>query len=87
MNTVEHAWLPKTRCNQTCVSAGLDLPGHRMLEGIRVARRLALALLVFPTLLVLALPHMSSILVSTAHIQNSLVALSLGSQLSLTAMV
>ena len=56
MNTVEHAWLPKTRCNQTCVSAGLDLPGHRMLEGIRVARRLALALLVFPTLLVLALP-------------------------------
>ncbi|CAN1553163.1 PlsC 1-acyl-sn-glycerol-3-phosphate acyltransferase [Mycobacteriaceae bacterium] len=56
MDAVEHAWLPKTGCNQTCVSAGLDQPGHRVLEGIRVARRLASALVVFPTLLVLAIP-------------------------------
>ena len=56
MGPVEHAWLPKTRCGEACVNAGLGEPGHPVLEGIRVVRRLVAALLVFPTLLVLAIP-------------------------------
>ena len=53
---VDHAWLPKTRCGQSCVSAGLGESENSVLEGIRILRRLASALVVFPTLLLLAIP-------------------------------
>ena len=56
MGATEHAWLPKTLCGESCVSAGLGEPGHPVLEGIRIVRRLVAALLVFPTLTVLAIP-------------------------------
>ena len=56
MGATEHAWLPKTLCGESCVSAGLGEPGHPVLEGIRIVRRLVAALLVFPTLAVLAIP-------------------------------
>ncbi|MEI7544634.1 MAG: lysophospholipid acyltransferase family protein [Mycobacteriaceae bacterium] len=56
MGTVEHAWLPKTLCSESCVNAGLGEPGHPVAEHIRVVRRLVLALLVFPTLVLLAVP-------------------------------
>jgi 1-acyl-sn-glycerol-3-phosphate acyltransferase len=52
----EHAWLPKTLCGESCVSIGLGEPGHPVLEGIRTVRRLVAALLVFPTLALLAIP-------------------------------
>ena len=56
MGIVDHAWLPKTRCGQSCVSAGLGESENSVLEGIRILRRLASALVVFPTLLLLAIP-------------------------------
>jgi len=56
MDTIEHAWLPKTLCSESCVSSGLGEPGHPVLDGIRVVRRLVSALLVFPTLILLAIP-------------------------------
>jgi len=56
MGNVEHAWLPRTLCSESCVNAGLGEPGHPVLDGIRVVRRLASALLVFPALALLAIP-------------------------------
>ena len=56
MGTPEHAWLPKTSCGEPCVSVGLSQPGHPVVDGLRAVRRLALALLVFPTLVLLAIP-------------------------------
>jgi 1-acyl-sn-glycerol-3-phosphate acyltransferase len=56
MGAIEHAWLPKALCGESCVSVGLGEPGHPVLEGIRTVRRLVAALLVFPTLTLLAIP-------------------------------
>jgi 1-acyl-sn-glycerol-3-phosphate acyltransferase len=56
MGATEHAWLPKTLCSESCVSAGLGEPGHPALESIRRLRRLVAALLGFPTLTLLAIP-------------------------------
>ncbi len=56
MGFVAHSWLPKALCGESCVSVGLGEPGHPVLEGIRIVRRLVAALLVFPTLTLLAIP-------------------------------
>jgi len=56
MGTAEHAWLPKTLCSESCVNAGLQEPGHPVAESIRVVCRLVSALLMFPTLALLAIP-------------------------------
>jgi 1-acyl-sn-glycerol-3-phosphate acyltransferase len=56
MGFVAHSLLPKALCGESCVSVGLGEPGHPVLEGIRIVRRLVAALLVFPTLTLLAIP-------------------------------
>jgi 1-acyl-sn-glycerol-3-phosphate acyltransferase len=56
MGFVAHSWLPRALCGESCVSVGLGEPGHPVLEGIRIVRRLVAALLVFPTLTLLAIP-------------------------------
>lgn len=56
MTAVDHAWLPKTSCDATCVGSGLGQPGYRMLEAIRSARRITAAALVLAMLPWLALP-------------------------------
>ena len=56
MGFVAHSWLPTALCGESCVSVGLGEPGHPVLEGIRIVRRLVAALLVFPTLTLLAIP-------------------------------
>ena len=56
MSSNDHAWLPRTSCGELCVNAGLSEPGHPVLEGIRVGRRLVAGLLLFPAVCLLALP-------------------------------
>lgn len=53
---IEHSWLPKTSCNEGCVQSALGQPGHRLIEAIRVTRRIAVAALVVLTLPLLAVP-------------------------------
>ena len=53
---VEHAWLPKTSCDDGCVQSALGQPGHRVVEAIRVTRRITVAALVVLTLPLLAVP-------------------------------
>jgi 1-acyl-sn-glycerol-3-phosphate acyltransferase len=50
----DHAWLPRASCDAQCLRAGASATSHRVIVGLRVARRLSLALLLAPVLPVLA---------------------------------
>ncbi|MGI9125078.1 MAG: lysophospholipid acyltransferase family protein [Mycobacterium sp.] len=56
MTATDHAWLPKTSCDEACVQSGLGDPVHRALGVIRSARRLLVGAVVFTTLPLLAVP-------------------------------
>jgi len=56
MSTVEHAWLPKTSCSQTCVEPGLGQPGHRLPAALRSVWRMLAAVVVLSALPLLAIP-------------------------------
>jgi len=56
MATVEHAWLPRATCDDSCVRAGGDQPGRPALATLRAVRRITCALLLLPLLPLLALP-------------------------------
>lgn len=56
MTTVDHSWLPTTSCRASCVEAGLGRPSHRILEVVRIARRIAFAPLFLLTMPLLRLP-------------------------------
>jgi len=49
----DHAWLPRASCDAQCLRAGASATSHRVIVGLRVARRLSLALLLAPVLPVL----------------------------------
>jgi 1-acyl-sn-glycerol-3-phosphate acyltransferase len=51
---LDHAWLPRASCDTQCLHAGGSETSHRVIVGLRVARRLSLALLLAPALPVLA---------------------------------
>ena len=50
----DHAWLPRASCDAQCLRADGSQTSHRVIVGLRVARRLSLALLLAPVLPVLA---------------------------------
>jgi len=54
VETVEHAWLPKTSCDDRCVGGGDQ--DQSMMAAIRSARRIIAALLVLLTLPLLTVP-------------------------------
>ena len=56
MSTIEHAWLPKATCDDSCVRAGGDRPGRPALATLRAVRRITGALLLLPLLPLLAVP-------------------------------
>ncbi|WP_167104037.1 1-acyl-sn-glycerol-3-phosphate acyltransferase [Mycobacterium sp. DL592] len=56
MDVIEHAWLPKASCDDSCVRAGTGHQGHPMLATVRMIRRITVALLMLPLLPMLALP-------------------------------
>ncbi|BBZ75003.1 1-acyl-sn-glycerol-3-phosphate acyltransferase [Mycolicibacterium anyangense] len=56
MSTVEHAWLPRASCDDSCVRAGSGTPGDPVLATLRLIRRVAAALLMLPALPLLAVP-------------------------------
>jgi len=56
MSTIEHAWLPRASCDDSCVRAGSGRPERPVLATLRSVVRITLALLLLPALPLLAIP-------------------------------
>ncbi|WP_059020980.1 lysophospholipid acyltransferase family protein [Mycobacterium sp. M26] len=56
MSAVEHAWLPRASCDDSCVRAGSGTPGDPVLATLRLIRRVTVAVLMLPALPLLAVP-------------------------------
>lgn len=63
--THEHAWLPRASCDGSCVHAGADRAGRRLVVKTRTVLRVALTLLLVPGLALLAVP-----LPGRSHVQR-----------------
>jgi 1-acyl-sn-glycerol-3-phosphate acyltransferase len=64
--TIEHAWLPRATCDDSCVSAGAAATGRRVVVAWRVAIRATFAMLLLSATPLLAIPTPGR-----AHIQRS----------------
>ncbi|MGB3484073.1 MAG: lysophospholipid acyltransferase family protein [Mycobacterium sp.] len=63
--TVEHAWLPRATCDESCMSAGAADTGRRTVVALRTTLRVMLTLILIPALPLLAVP-----LPGRSHIQR-----------------
>ncbi len=56
MTGVDHAWLPRAACDESCVRAGSGQPGQPVPAALRAALRITATLLLLPAVVLLAIP-------------------------------
>jgi 1-acyl-sn-glycerol-3-phosphate acyltransferase len=79
---IEHAWLPRASCGETCMRAGADHSGKPVVVALRTAARVLVAVLLVPALPLLAVP-----MPGCSHIQRGycrLVLRSLGVRITVS---
>jgi 1-acyl-sn-glycerol-3-phosphate acyltransferase len=64
--TVEHSWLPRATCDDSCMRAGGEQAGRPLIVALRTALRSTLALMLVPAIPLLAVP-----LPGRSHVQRA----------------